>query len=371
MGLVRVEQAHRAVRLAPGDILHDGRHRGDADAGGDQNQRGVAVVQDHITGGLGDIQHGAGLRVLMQPAGDLAVRMAVHPDDLLDGHAQRVPARTGGDGVLPRLADALRQVHGDGHVLSGAVLGDLPGDRSQQQREDLVRLLEALHHAVRTPGLLGIGPGRGIQLGLLGDQCGGEEPVDLVPGGGDLRSDGLTQHLLDGAQQVAAHDQVLRSLDAQGDVLVGDALHHRGEVRSVRVDQVHGEGHHGGGQGLGLLADGLVGPVEDVEQFGVSLEHVRVEHLGDLFCMLGDDASGLGDDRLMVGGEFQRHGMLLGGSLIAGTPRSCPWPSRRYTPVHRVYSVICIRPDHTSVPAPGGGDGHAGDGGSAGSAGRR
>ena len=45
-----------------------------------------------------------------------------------------------------------------------------------------------------------------------------------------------------------------------------------------------------------LLAHGLVRAVEDAEQLGVGGEHRRVEDLGDLFRVRGDDSRGGSDD---------------------------------------------------------------------------
>ena len=62
------------------------------------------------------------------------------------------------------------------------------------------------------------------------------------------------------------------------------------------VDELHGEGHDRGRERLRLLADRLVGAVEDAQQLGVGGEHRRVEDLRDLFGVLGDDARGGADD---------------------------------------------------------------------------
>lgn len=55
-----------------------------------------------------------------------------------------------------------------------------------------------------------------IEAGFLGDQLGGEQPVDLVPGGCDLRGDGVAEHLADSREQVVADDRVLIRADPQG-----------------------------------------------------------------------------------------------------------------------------------------------------------
>ena len=93
-----------------------------------------------------------------------------------------------------------------------------------------------------------------------------------------------------------ANDQVLGCANAQGDVFVSDALHDRGEVRGIRVDQVHGKRYDRGGQCFGLLADSLVGFVEDIEQFGVCLEHIVVEQHGGVVSDFCNDWRGLFDN---------------------------------------------------------------------------
>jgi len=48
-----------------------------------------------------------------------------------------------------------------------------------------------------------------VEAGLLGDELGGEEPVDLVPRVGDLGGDRVAEDLADRGQQVASDDRVL------------------------------------------------------------------------------------------------------------------------------------------------------------------
>jgi hypothetical protein len=83
-----------------------------------------------------------------------------------------------------------------------------------------------------------------VEPSLFGDQLGGEQPVDLVPGGADFRRHSLAEHLPDGAEQVTADDRVLLGSDPERDVLVGDAFDHVLEGGGCRVDELHGVGHH-------------------------------------------------------------------------------------------------------------------------------
>jgi hypothetical protein len=58
-----------------------------------------------------------------------------------------------------------------------------------------------------------------VQPGLFGNQLGGKQPVDLVPGLGDLGGDSVAEHFPDRAQQVVPDDRVLLWADPEGDVL--------------------------------------------------------------------------------------------------------------------------------------------------------
>jgi hypothetical protein len=114
------------------------------------------------------------------------------------------------DGVLPRLPAAVRQVDEDRDVLprhdrrQPAAVG-----RLEHQRDDVRGLLDAPDHAVGPQRVGGIDVRRGVQPGLLGDELRREQPVDLVPGGGDLRRHRVAEHLADGGEQVVADDRVL------------------------------------------------------------------------------------------------------------------------------------------------------------------
>ena len=141
-----------------------------------------------------------------------------------------------------------------------------------------------------------IGTGFGVQACFFCDECGGKEPVNLIPGCCDFRGGSVAEDFGDRAEQVVANDQVLRCANAQGDVFVSDALHNRGEVRGIRVDQVHGKRYDRGGQGFGLLADGLIRLVEYVEEFRVGLEHIAVKKHGSVVGDFGYNWCGLFDN---------------------------------------------------------------------------
>lgn len=115
-----------------------------------------------------------------------------------------------------------------------------------------------------------------------------------------LRGDRIAEDGADGLEQVLADDGVVARLDAERHVLVRDALHHRAEVGSVGIDQVHRERDDGCRQRLRLIADRLIRSVEDPQQFGVGGEHRRVELTGDRLGVLGDDPGGGADDRFRL-----------------------------------------------------------------------
>lgn len=129
------------------------------------------------------------------------------------------------------------------------------------------------------------------------DEAVGHQPVDLVPGRGDLRGDGLPQGVGDSPHQVMIDDLVLIGTDAEGRVLVRDP----GEqvLRRLLRDfqQFGGERRHRTGQRQLLLPARLVPPVEGaVQEFGMSAEHVFVEAVGDLTDALGDHRERRRDD---------------------------------------------------------------------------
>ncbi|MNV79426.1 hypothetical protein D3C71_1729790 [compost metagenome] len=104
-----------------------------------------------------------------------------------------------------------------------------------------------------------------------------------------------------------AHDGVVFGADAQADVLVHDARHHRHQHGGI-VD-VLGIGGHGAGQRMLLLAARLVGLIEDVLEFGIVIKHARIEVLGQRYAMrLQDGGRGL-DQRADLGAQ---HLLLLG-----------------------------------------------------------
>ncbi len=219
----------------------------------------------------------------MQVVGDLAVGTrggrAVDP---LDGDRADRGARGGDEAVLADLAGAVREFDLDRDVLAGPVGGRGGAVRGGDPEGGAVR---RLRHPVGdgplAPHVTGDDPLLGVEALLQGDQGVRHQPVDLVPGLGDLGGDGLAEDLGDRLEEVLVDDRVLLAGDAEAGVLVGDAAeHHVGP--GVRVgEEVGGEGGDGARQGLLLEAGLLVAPVEEVADQGrVGREELGVEELG-------------------------------------------------------------------------------------------
>ncbi len=226
----------------------------------------------------------------MQVVRDLAERLALlAPDAELER-----PVRVAGQAVLAYLVGAVRQLNLDGDVLARSALGrgEAVGG-TDQEGDHVVGLLVPGYHPVRAPHLARGESGLRVQAVLQGDQGVGHQPVDLVPGGGDLGGDGIAQHLDDGREQVGVDHRVLVLGDAERDVLVGDARQH-GVGALVGVGQQRaGEGRDRTRESLLLAAVGLVAAVEQVvEQLRVGLEQTPVEHLADLADGRAHDGQG-------------------------------------------------------------------------------
>ena len=105
-----------------------------------------------------------------------------------------------------------------------------------------------------------------VQPALLVDEQVPHQPVDPVPGGGDLFSDGITEHIHDRPHEVVVDDLVLVRAEPQRDVFVG----HPGQqvVRHlVRMLHQHArKGCDGTGERLLLSSVRLVPPVEEAVQ---------------------------------------------------------------------------------------------------------
>ncbi|MCY1234949.1 hypothetical protein D9M72_475480 [compost metagenome] len=225
----------------------------------------------------------------MQDGGDFAAVV------LLGGER---PARAGlaGQRVLADLAESVRELDLDAHVLSrkgggdGGVVGRFQGERhgagaGGSLRGDPPR---APHHAVCLCGVEAL-----FEL----DQRIRHEPVDLGPGFGDFRGNDLGEVLGDGGEEVLVDHLVLRFGDAEGGVAVGDAREHGLRESAGVVHQVGGESGDASGQGLLLVAVALVGAAEEpVQQLRVCCEESGVKLGGDFTDPGTDQGEGGLDD---------------------------------------------------------------------------
>ena len=172
---------------------------GPSDDSTTKSPAGRAHVQDVADGDL-----------VVQERRHPAVRRAVHAADPSHGDLQPRAHGRRGDRVLARLALAVGQVDEHRHVLTRRDRGQpAPVGRLEHERDDVGRLLDAADHAVRPQRARRVHPRLLVEPGLLGDELGREQPVDLVPGGGDLGGDRLAEHLTDRGEQVVADDRVL------------------------------------------------------------------------------------------------------------------------------------------------------------------
>ncbi|MDQ0777710.1 hypothetical protein QF026_006176 [Streptomyces aurantiacus] len=201
-----------------------------------------------------------------------------------------------------------RQFDAYGDVLAGpeAGRGGAVG-RTDEEGGHVSGLLDALDDLPGTPPAqpfaqaavpqsAGLGPARRVQPLLDGDERVRHQPVHLGPGGGHLRGDRLAEHVDDGGEEVLVDDRVLLRGDAQGGVLVGDAVQHRVGPLVRPLDQLCGEGGEGARQSLALGAGGLVAPVEEIaQQLRVGREEPGVETVADLSQGPADGGKGGAD----------------------------------------------------------------------------
>ncbi len=246
-GAVGVQDEYAARGLVRGELGEHSEHRRDPDSGRAQHHRcgigqGGSLVQHEIAERERDLQGRADLRRGVQPAGDLAggaaARGGVHA---ADGDPPRAVAGSRGQRVLAQLAGAVGQDHADGGVLASAEVGQvLAVGPAEGEDGDRVRDVLAgndrggAEHVARLDARLG------VELLLEADKDAGHDPVDLVPGLGDRRGDGLSEYVDDRGEQVVVDDLVLVLGDAEARVLMPDA---REQVDgALAVDEHRGEG---------------------------------------------------------------------------------------------------------------------------------
>ena len=95
------------------------------------------------------------------------------------------------------------------------MIGGLALDRGEDEREDFRTLVDSLDDPVLAPRLLGVGAPERVEAGLLGEELAAEEPVDLIPCGGNIGGDGLAEDVTNCPHEVVADNRILVRLDPQ------------------------------------------------------------------------------------------------------------------------------------------------------------
>ncbi|CAM5316172.1 hypothetical protein SROCM77S_01156 [Streptomyces rochei] len=280
---VGVDDGHRAGGAGGRQVVQHGQHGRHADAGGGQQQGAVPLVERQVAEGRGHGEDVARPGVRVQPGGDLTLGTRAAPD-AFDGDAPVGAARRRGQAVLTDLVGAVGQRGPHTDVLPRAERrGRAAVGGPEDERDRVGGLLVPLGDLHAAPDVALGDPGLLVEAGLGGHERVGHQPVDLVPGGGDLGGDGVTEHLGYRGKEMTVDDLVLVRGDAEGGVLVRDAGQQRVRTGVGALQQHAGEGGDGAGQRPLLLPVGLVAAVEQVaQQLGVGVEQLPVEQRGDV-----------------------------------------------------------------------------------------
>jgi hypothetical protein len=149
---------------------------------------------------------------------------------------------------------------------------------SQDERDDIGRLLMPGEDFPWLPTRTRFEAGVLIQAGLEADQGACHQPVQLVPGGCDLRCDRRAQDIGDRGEQVGVDDLVLVGGYAERGVRVCNPGEDRPWVLSRVIHHHRRESRDRTSQRLLLRAGGLVASIEQVrEQRRVVGEQLAVE----------------------------------------------------------------------------------------------
>ena len=95
------------------------------------------------------------------------------------------------------------------------MFGGLSLNGREDQRENFRALVESLDDPVLAPRPFGVGTAQRVKFGFLGDELTAEEPVDLIPCGGNIGGDGLAEDVTNCPHEVVADNRILVRLDPQ------------------------------------------------------------------------------------------------------------------------------------------------------------
>jgi hypothetical protein len=244
----------------------------------------------------------------------------------LDADAVVVLAWGTGDAVVAHHLAVAGNVKLKGEVLTRPELRDGPAVAwSQVERGDD---LAFGHHPVHDelapaqPASRRRGP-LVVQLLLAPHQNLGQEFVGFGPGRDHLVGGGLAEDVAQRPDQRPTDSRIVLGQDVEGDVLLGDALHHRAQL--VEAVDVGGVGVHGPGQRARLGSHAaVVGLVEQALDLLV-LEQQGIHPLGDLKAVLAQHRGGRldGADRPRLQRHIS-HGALptKGSSVTAASSRA-------------------------------------------------
>lgn len=188
--------------------------------------------------------------------------------------------RVVGQAVLAQLAHGrVVKLHGHADILArGKCTGRAAIGGLQIPRHHIGAVVLAGHYPQCLQGARRLANGL-VQPRLGGNQLTRQQPVGLVPGCHQRGRGGIAQHLLNGAQQMPAHNRIVCRHNAHGGVFVDNPLQHR--CQSGGIVDMGRVGKHRCRQRLLLDAAGLVAQVEQIVQLGVGSKHLVVKQPGD------------------------------------------------------------------------------------------
>ncbi len=270
--LCGVQPADRRAVLACCQRMEHRQHRRLTHACGNQRDwRDRIDLKEEVAVRCGEHQFITHLAILMQPAGDGALRFAFHRDAIRFAIAemrQRVLTN------LVMFEAGRLQV--DCQILTGLKGGDRAAIyRRKGKAFNHIALLRNCADAKRP----GAAPAAGLLLrGLINflfaiDEYARQYAVGFAPCRQRLFA--WIQQLFNGCQQIFTDDGVLRRLDIQAGMFLRNLFHRRQQRRQIL--QIRAIGTDGVEQRFTLIAVALVVHVEDVFEFRMLRQHAVIE----------------------------------------------------------------------------------------------